>query len=303
MSEARCFTHGDRAAAYRCEGCERALCDDCVEQGHALLFCRHCRERALPIAGGRAPSPAERRRRQAAERPYSLADALVYPWRGSAKLMFVATVISMVVVSWISRFGVGLTALGVGFAFWSLLVGLQFKIARQTAAGDDELPDWPDYLDWGERLPDLLAYLFAMFLQAGGVTLYLFNGRERILTGTAGVGFWAGCPLLLWLGSALGNMAFGAAGVHGPGEVVRLDRHLRAFFAAGPDAVQTVNLTFGIGALVLVVRAALDGVPIVGAAVSGVLGAYWTFVSAHLIGVLFRRRGAVLDGVYRAGAR
>ena len=297
MPEA-CSTHPDRAALYRCDACECRLCDDCVEAGHKLLFCRHCRERALPLAG--TPAPQERARRRAAARPYSLADALRYPLRGSGKLMFVVTVVTMAVAGGVARFGMGLRALALVGAVWALLVGLQFKIVRDTAKGDDEVPDWPEYLDWGERIPDLFAYAVVALLQVGAVALYALAARQRWLVGEAGFGFWAGCAALLWLGSALAGMAFGAAGVHGAGEVVRVDRHVRGFFAAGADAVQTVNVTFGIGALVLVTRALLHRVPWVGELVSGVLGAYWTFVSAHLIGVLFRRRGPELDAIYEA---
>ena len=297
MNGARCSTHADRPANYRCESCERLLCENCVEAGHALLFCCHCRERALPLAGAVRPTgPSDRRRRQAVARPYSLADALTYPFRRSGALMFAATLVSMVVVGWIGRWGIGLMPLALGLGFWSLLVGLQFKIVRQTAEGDDEVPDWPDYLDWGERLPDLLSYMFVSLLQVAPAAIYLLVNRERLLAPSAA--FWGGCALLLWLGTAGSTMAFGAAGAHGPGEALRVDRHLRGFLAGGADAVWTVNAVFGIGALVFLLRAALDDVPIAGAAVGGVLGAYWTFVSAHLIGLLFRRRHDALATIY-----
>ena len=42
----------------------------------------------------------------------------------------------------------------------------------------------------------------------------------------------------------------------------------------------------------------LEGVPIAGAAVAGAIGAYWTLVSAHFIGLLFRRHARALSAVY-----
>ena len=58
------------------------------------------------------------------------------------------------------------------------------------------------------------------------------------------------------------------------------------------------NLVFAVSILLFVVRALLQQVPYVGAAVAGVLGAYWTFTSAHLAGVLFRRHILELEKVY-----
>ena len=55
-----CATHPTRAATFYCDGCGRRLCDECIESGHRLLFCRHCRERALPLAADGAATPAER---------------------------------------------------------------------------------------------------------------------------------------------------------------------------------------------------------------------------------------------------
>jgi DNA-directed RNA polymerase subunit RPC12/RpoP len=51
MPPQSCATHPAAAAVYRCDGCGRLLCPDCVQEGHRLLFCRHCRERALPLVG------------------------------------------------------------------------------------------------------------------------------------------------------------------------------------------------------------------------------------------------------------
>lgn len=44
----RCTEHERAEALYRCDGCERPLCEDCVDVGKHLLICRLCGERALP---------------------------------------------------------------------------------------------------------------------------------------------------------------------------------------------------------------------------------------------------------------
>ena len=37
-----CAAHPERAAVYECDGCKKLLCEECMEEGHRLLFCRHC---------------------------------------------------------------------------------------------------------------------------------------------------------------------------------------------------------------------------------------------------------------------
>src|ERR1700720_3735491 len=49
MTSQNCVAHPGVAATFQCDGCGRLLCSACVEQGHRLLFSRHCRERALPL--------------------------------------------------------------------------------------------------------------------------------------------------------------------------------------------------------------------------------------------------------------
>ena len=301
-----CAQHPDAVATYRCEGCNSLLCESCIKLGHALLLCKLCGERALPVGvggggGGDGAQPStvrELKRREAITKPYSLTEALFYPFRGMGRYLFLATLASMAFVQFIVRFGYGCFPLILWLAFWSLIVGIQFKIVRSTAEGNDELPDWPDYADWGERLWDLAVYLVIVILQVGPAALYTFLGRGKILTAEPSLPFWAGFALLAWLGAAVSVMAYGVAGKFGHGSILRLDLHFRAFRIGGVDAVTVTNLFFGLGILVFLLRIALARVPIVGAAVSGVFGAYWIFTGAHLIGVLFRRHLYAFEELY-----
>ena len=293
-----CAAHPQAAAAYRCDGCGRLLCEPCITRSHALLLCAHCGERALPLLAEQPATARELRRHEAITRPYSLKQAFFYPFRGMGLYLFVATLVSMAFVEFLLRFGFGCWKVVLALGLWSLLIGLQFKIVRSTAEGDDELPDWPDYADLWERVPDVAAYLVIVALQAGPAALWLVLGRDRLLSLEPSVPFWAGVALLAWIGAAMALMAWGAAAVFSRSDVLRLDLHVRGFLAAGADAVTIANLLFGLGALLFVLRVLFAGVPFVGAAVGGVLGAYWTFTSAHLAGVLFRRHTRRLEALY-----
>lgn len=299
MSEPRpfCARHPEVPAEFRCESCARTLCAACVQESHALFLCRACGERALPIAGG--GSVRERRREAAVAGPYPLSRAFGYAFRGMGKFLFGATLLSMAFVEFVVRFGWGCLPIVLAVGFWALVIGLQFKIVRTTARGDDELPDWPEFHAWGERFREIATYLWVSLLQVAPPALYLLAfGGAGLVAGEPSLPFWIGFALVAWSGAGLSLFGFAAAALSGGEAALRVDRHLRGFVAAGGDAVAMTNLLFAVGVVAFVVRAALAGVPIVGPAVAGVVGAYWVFTSAHLVGVLVRRRGELFRELY-----
>lgn len=293
-----CAQHPDVGAAFRCEGCGRLLCQDCIKKGHALLFCSLCGEQALPLDAAQPATVREVARRQAIAKPYSFQQALFYPFRGVGLYMFIAALVSLAFVSFLLQYSGGCYSIVLAVGLWSLMVGLQFKIVRSTAEGDDQLPDWPEYMDWGERIGDILIYLVIAVLQFFPVVAYTLLNMGKVLSPEPSLLFWAGFALFAWLGTALGTVAFGAAGRFDRSSVMRIDLHLKALRIGGADSVTAANLAFAIGIALFAVRVLLQQIPFVGAAVAGVLGAYWTFTSAHLAGVLFRRHILELEKVY-----
>ncbi len=305
-----CAAHPGTGALYVCDGCKRPLCDLCISAGHALLFCRHCGERALPLApavgpGGGAdarPSPAatsakEHKRRKAINLDYRLVQAFGYPFRGMGKFLFFIALFCQAGVEILVRFGAGGFRFMLAFGFWSLLVGLQLKIARSTCLGDDELPDWPDYFSVGERAHDLWTFAILTVLRYGLPGLFVYAGKNLIERG-AGLPFWIGIALAGWIGAAAFATALGAVGQFSLDLAPYVKRHAQAFFACGGDAVRITNMIFGLDLAVWLARLAFVGVPIANSAVPGILGTYGMFVSAHLAGLLFRRNAHRLDEIY-----
>ena len=293
-----CAQHPGVNAAFRCEGCAKLLCQDCIKKGHALLFCSQCGERAMPLEAGQPATAREVARRQAISKPYSFQQALFYPFRGVGLHMFIAALVSLAFVSFLLQYSGGCYSIALAVGLWSLMIGLQFKIVRSTAEGDDQLPDWPEYMDWGERFGDILIYLVIAVLQFFPVVAFTLLNMGRLLSPEPSLFFWAGFALFAWIGMALGTVAFGAAGRFDRSSVMRIDLHIKALKIGGSDSVTAANMAFAIGISVFVIRALLQQVPYVGAAAAGVLGAYWTFTSAHLAGVLFRRHILELEKVY-----
>jgi len=252
----------------------------------------------MPLDAGQPATVKEVARRQAISKPYSFQQALFYPFRGVGLYMFIATLVSLAFVSFLLQYSGGCYSIVLAVGLWSLMVGLQFKIVRSTAEGDDQLPDWPEYMDWGERMGDILIYLVIAILQFFPVVAFTLLNMGSLLSPEPSLFFWAGFALFAWLGMALGTVAFGAAGRFDRTSVMRVDLHLKALKIGGVDSVTATNMAFAIGISLFVVRALLQQVPFVGAAVAGVLGAYWTFTSAHLAGVLFRRHILELEKIY-----
>ena len=190
-----CAQHPGVDAPFRCEGCGKLLCQDCIKKGHALLFCSLCGERAMPLDAGQPATVKEVARRQAISKPYSFQQALFYPFRGVGLYMFIATLVSLAFVSFLLQYSGGCYSIILAVGLWSLMVGLQFKIVRSTAEGDDELPDWPEYMDWGERIGDILIYLVIAILQFFPVVAFTLLNMRKVLSPEPSLLFWAGFAL------------------------------------------------------------------------------------------------------------
>jgi hypothetical protein len=295
-----CAFHPDAAAAYRCEGCDRLLCPSCVGQSHALLLCKGCGERALPLADTHGATVREVKLQEAVAKPYPLQEAFSYPFRGLGGYMFLATLVSMAFVNFLLVVGIGCLPLLIAFLFATLLIALQFKIADTSARGETELPDWPEYLALWDRVIDLLTYGFLAFVQFAPLVAYvfLFGGPERVFTDEPSFVFYLGFAIFAWAGAAFWVVAFGAAGHYGRAASLRLDLHFQALASAKRDGLLFANIVFPLGLGFLVLRGLFEQLPILGAALSGIVGAYWTFVSAHLAGLIVRRNRRSFDAIY-----
>lgn len=307
-----CSTHPDRPAELRCDGCGALLCADCVEEGHRLLFCRLCGERALPLGAEEPATVAQRCQavQLARAASYRYRDALGYPLRGYGAYAYWAYVglQALGLVAGALPIIGGLLSLAV--LLFLLLVGLLlpsflFAITRSTAQGENELPDWPMF-DFFRLLKQAFVFVLVAAISLIPMAAMLKGFRCELLDIATGQADGLGCVLALvfgyFFGVCLWLPAFGAVGIFGSvWPAFRLDLHFKAARADYGEFFLAVGLTGGLLALSGAAPFVLAALPLPGfvvSLVSNALGVYALFVGAHLAGVYFRRHSAAVQGIY-----
>ena len=301
MTAGGCSAHPVKPAAYRCDDCERLLCEECIDEGHRLLFCRHCGERALPLVDSEAATSVDLSRQRAVRMEYTRKEAMAYPFRGLGGYVFwglFAVLAAFRAIEAVTPFA-GLALLVPRFLIGVLMPGLLFSIVRTTARGEMELPDWPDWVD-GERMREFVsAFMLGVFtlLPAGLLFLMAGCGVEELLYG--GLGCWALIFVGLGIGFLIWIPSFAAVAAFGPGMLVlRLDLHVRAFFATHRETVRVALLTIGLTLAGGIVTLVLTPVPLLGGLAALWIDLYAMFVSTHLIGLLLRKHERDLEPIY-----
>jgi hypothetical protein len=305
MTADLCATHPQAEALFRCDGCGRLLCQDCVEHGHRLFICRQCRERALPLDAALPADVPGRRRALARRRGYGWGEVLQYPLRGQGGGVFWSYLVLVALLRLFGALpGIGRLTLVFWFFIAILTPGMLYAIVRRTAAGDDQLPEWPDAGELGERWREVFTSLClgAAALVPGMVLMWVSGCAEALLDDELPGGL---CLALLaaglGVGLALAVPAFGALAIYESGWLlVRPDLHARALFAAGTDGLRTVAFVYVFLAAGRLAAWFLHPVPWLGGLLGGAASAYGSFVAAHLVGWMFLRHEPALNAIYLA---
>jgi hypothetical protein len=180
------------------------------------------------------------------------------------------------------------------------LPGLLFSIVRTSAEGQTELPDWPDWTEFGERFFEwfgaILAFLVAL-APAVAAVLILRCDVQEFVDGAARCSLALGGGLIL--GAAIWIPALGAVAVtFSPWWALRIDLHVKALLEVGSDAWKVFGLLAALMTARVLVSMGLSQIPILGFIIEIAIGAYTLFLGAHLIGILFRRHAATLEKIY-----
>ncbi|MFP3940419.1 MAG: B-box zinc finger protein [Thermoanaerobaculia bacterium] len=312
---ATCAVHAAQAATHRCDGCGKLLCDECIRASHRLILCGLCGELALPLTGGAGGAgggggratvgppvkSTEFRRQRARAAPYSLVDALLYPFRGTGGAVFWSYVSLLLLFDLISLLPLAGCLLVIPrLIILLMLPRLLFTIVRTTAEGDDELPDWPDFdidMMWS-WIGDALVMLGILLVSAlPGIALYqlLDCSVAGLLAGEC----WGVIPAGFFLGVLLWIPTMGATSVYDSAWLLpRLDLHFRALAASPRFAIALTLLLAALFVGSYTLRFALGLVPVAGWLASTWLGVYTLFTGAHLAGVYFRRSFDELERLY-----
>ncbi len=305
---AYCARHSGRAATYRCDECDSALCDDCVEQGHRLWFCAVCRGRAWAI--GDHPSVTTERLLQQARHAQRLPlhRSLLYPFLGLGGYGFWGFLLLWMPISWLAAIpGLGLGAGCLKLLLLCLVPGLVLQVVRTTYDGADQLPSWPDLGELSERLGETLVGLLAMVigLVPAAVALDTAGCSELAATGAdwplacqlvLTVGFWAAAA---WWTGAVGAIAL----FDNPWHLVRFRLHVALLRATFPGCLVVATAITALFALANLAYGALDAVPTAGPLLSTALAIYTVLVAPHWIGLLYRRHLPAVERVWNELAR
>lgn len=79
----------------------------------------------------------------------------------------------------------------------------------------------------------------------------------------------------------------------------RLRRTHRIEALLSPAGLATVGIVLGLTLLRILLGLLVAPLPLLGTLLSSALGGYALVLSAHFVGLLFRRHRATLDGIYR----
>lgn len=307
-----CASHSDRPAELRCDSCQALLCSDCIEEGHRLLFCRLCGERALPL-DPEEPASVPRRRQTvtlARAASYTYRDALGYPLRGYGAYAYWAYIGLQAIGLVVGALPIIGGLLSLAVLLFLFLVGLLlpsflFAITRSTARGENELPDWPEFdffRLWKQAFVFVLVALVSLIPMAAMLEGFRCEAVD-VFTGQAEA---QGCVLALvfgyFFGVCLWLPAFGAVAVFGSAWLAfRVDLHFKAARADYGEFFLATVLTGGLLALSGATPFVLTALPLPGfvvSLVSNALGVYALFVGAHLAGVYFRRHSAAVQEIF-----
>lgn len=293
----RCKYHPRAAARFFCPKCQGSFCEMCVNTrsvgGHNKMFCRVCAVECTPLK-----IKAEADQPGGPSFVAQIIGAFKYPLKGDGiVLICVGTILFLLVdgARFIAKFAliygfiavILLTIFGTGY-----LTAFLRRVINSTAAGDEEMPEWPE-------IEDFSSDILSPFLQLIGTVLFCFAPM-------IGLTIYAATQAdsdSAWLGWAtMGSMFFGC--VYFP----------MAFTAVAMcDTVVAVNplvvipsilkvfreyvLMVIVLAVILVVRWLLQRyltsilpVPLLPTIITSLIGLYLLVVEMRILGLLYRNK-------------
>jgi hypothetical protein len=167
---AHCKFHPRNASHYFCPKCHGSFCEMCVNMrsvgGESKMFCRTCAVVCEPV---------EVEEENPNELPFAkqILGAFKYPFKGEGVLVLCAGTMLFLLVygaRWLAGHAplygfiafILLTIFGVGY-----LAAFLRRVITSTAAGEEEVPEWPEIEDYGSDV-------FAPFMQFIGTVVFCF---------------------------------------------------------------------------------------------------------------------------------
>ena len=274
-----CEKHPESPATWQCGDCHSCFCDECVEvkqfgRNH-VQACTNCGYICDAIA------------RDLGDEGHienTLFTAFSYPLQGMGWAALAGGTIALSALDFL----LGPIGAGIG---WAVLCAYSIQIVRESADGNDKLPDWEDITHLGDLAPPTVMAIgtaVASFLPA--FLVYAATG--------SGLAFWA--------------MVIGGA-LYAPMAWLAVAMHSNVFLANPVTVITSISRVGGAyliacGILLLVACTFLVSVGIVGAlsggiaagAVANAVMLYFFFVENRALGLLYLSHERAL-GWFNAG--
>jgi len=198
--EILCKNHPKAKGRHHCPQCQETFCDFCVDRksprGRLEIFCRNCGSACDRVATAETETDQPRLGAQ-------LAGAFAYPFRGDGPILLASGTVFFFVIDLVARhaavFGLLLMLAAAGY-----LISYYRRILLASAAGEDRLPDWPDFTDFGDLASPVLQFTGTVVFSFGPAILVTIFAPD-----TASWTPWA-LALTLLLGCVYFPMAFTA---------------------------------------------------------------------------------------------
>ncbi len=246
---------------------------------------------------------------------YSWKQALLYPFRGSGRIVLWGLFATFLVLDLMAALLVNVPMIGWGLGLLSFGVLLTVLAAiptviRTTLDGRNLLPAWTTFGNTRRWLEDLLRFggLVMLAMLPLGLIL-LTRGWHGGLHAESGFFGWLVTALVGWLGLAFIITGSGAGIAFGDRQLLRLTQHGRVLMSREIEPLLTINGLFAVGLLITVLQSTVlrstvmrsDLVPSIawlGLAIVHLITAYTLILTPHLIGVLVRRHHLELSKLY-----
>lgn len=285
-----CKSHIKSPAQWMCRKCNRYFCSLCVGSRRvgnvSHHFCRACGSECVPLQQNAVVRPALKRNFFAL-----LPDAFKYPFKGDGIILLITGTLfyfGMDSARFFARFAglFGLVAILIITIFgFGYLFSYMRRIITSSALGEDLMPDWPEFSDWGSDiiapLLQFIATILVCFGPAIGLTIWATGGQDIVAL--------AIIPAVI-LGCIYFPMGFLAVAMFDT--VAALNPlYIVPAIVRVPLEYAVVWLIFGVIIGVGFIRdLVLDVViplPIVPAIISGFLGLYFLTVEMRILGLMY----------------
>jgi hypothetical protein len=284
-----CKYHPRSPAHHSCPKCGLSFCDLCVNtragSGRTGRFCRKCSVECIALKPVIQEEEVEQSFAQ------SVRGAFVYPLKGDGIILLIGGGLLFLLLDgarYLARFALfyGLVLMLVLSVFGTgYLVSYLRRILTSSAAGEDKMPDWPDFTDFGS---DILS----PFLQFLGTVIFCFAPALVLLIAAPADSAWLGWTVfaLVLLGCVYFPMAFAAVAMFDNVMAVNPLLIIPSILKIPLAYLLTITVFLA----VLVVRwlcqtflSSVISTPLLSWIVSGFLGLYLLVVEVRILGLLY----------------